>query len=204
METWCVNLHVRLLFGRRGGWSWFYDGLLPCLQAYQSDVCFCLFLSIIWYTTPCWYQFPANDFSCFNAWSKAVSSPHSNTPRSLKPKHQAQISVPPETRLLFSETTSRKCKRHFNRQKSSLTHWADAMCPGLENPFKALCSHMLWFESQICLSLAVWVWTVYLIFLSLTFLIWKTGVIIKPAHQDFLKIQWNNAQEALRTARGAL
>lgn len=73
-----------------------------CLQAYQKDVCFCQSLSIIWHTTPCLYEFPANDSSCSNAWSEAVSSPHCDTPRSLKPQTpSSDISGGPETKCCF-------------------------------------------------------------------------------------------------------
>lgn len=64
-----------------------------CLQAYQKDVCFCRSLSIIWHTTPCLYEFPANDFSCFNAWSEAWAALTATHPEVSSPKHQAQISV---------------------------------------------------------------------------------------------------------------
>lgn len=76
MEPWHLNLHLLDHAGRRQeGWRWFCDYIFLCLKAYRMKYAFVCFLSIIWCTMPRGYLFPPNDFSCFNAWTKAFCGP---------------------------------------------------------------------------------------------------------------------------------
>lgn len=112
--------------------------------------------------------------------------------RNLKPQTpSSDISGRPETRLLSSETTSLKWKCHSSGKKNSLTPRAEETCPRAWKSLQAFAftQALVWVPDLPCtgyMSLG----RIYLIFLSLTFLIWKIRIIIiKPAHQDFFKDQ---------------
>lgn len=142
METWCVNLHLLDYHGgRRGGWSWFHDDMLPCLQAYQNDIRFCL--SVLFDTPlPAGISFLQMISAVLMPGLRLWSSPHGNTPRSLEPQTpSSDISGRPETRLLFSETTPLKWKRHFNGQKSSQTSLSRRNVPWGSKIPSRLCVH---------------------------------------------------------------
>lgn len=105
----------------------------------------------------------------FLKWS--VNSKYWATYRSLKSQTpSSDNSGEPGTLLLFSKTTLLKWECHSNGKKSSLTHWENEMCPEAWKIPSRLWVHTCWFESELCLSLAVWIWTLYLIFLSHSFL----------------------------------
>lgn len=88
---------------------------------------------------------------------------------------------------------------HCTGKKSSPPHWADEMCPETSKSLQGFgFSHRLVWVPALRFT-ALWVWTLYLIFLSLSVLIGKTGTIIKPSHQDFFfNIKWDNACKVLR------
>ena len=129
---------------------------IPMFKSTQHEVCFRLLLSTVRCAITRWYLLSPNDFSYFNAWAEAVSSTHSTTHRSRNPNTSLRYSGRPEKRLLFSQTTMLKWKC-FPMDRRLSHHW------GLKIPSR------LWvptqrFEFHLCLSLAMWVWTIYLIF----------------------------------------
>lgn len=156
MKTWCFNLHLLDDYSRRQGWRWLYDDTFLCLKAYRMKYAFVCFSALS--------DVPLHAGICSPQMTLAILMPglrqwavHTRPlTEAANPNTSLRHSGRPETRLLFSETTMLKWKC-FPMDRRVSHHW------GLKIPSR------LWvptqrFEFHLCLSLAMWVWTVYLIF----------------------------------------
>lgn len=170
---------------------------IPVFKSIQDEVCSRLLLSAVWCAITRWYLLSPNDFSYFNAWAEAVSSTLSTTHRSRKPKHQPQVQWQTRNEAAVFWNHHAKMKMLSNGQKSTSSL-------GLENPFKALKGLKQRFEFQLCLSLSMWVWTVYLISQVSFSLSKKQGQSEHLPIRIFLQIKWENARQVLNTVHSTL
>lgn len=156
METLCFNLHLLSDYSRRGGWRWLYDDTFLCLKAHRMKYAFVCLSALS--------DVPLHAGICSPQTTLAISMPglrqwaaHTGPlTEASNPNTSLRCSGRPETRLLSSETTMLKWKC-FLMDRRVPYHY------GSKIPARLWVSTQR-FECQLCLSLAIWVWTVYLIF----------------------------------------
>lgn len=156
METWCFNLHLLNDYSRRRGWRWLYDDTLLCLKAHRMKYAFICSSALS--------DVPLHAGICSPQMTLAILMPgprqraaHTGPlTEASTPNTSLRCRARPETRLQFSETTMLKWKCFLTDRRVPY-HW------GLKIPSRLWVSTQR-FEFQLCLSLAIWVWTVYLLF----------------------------------------
>lgn len=156
METWCFNLHLLNDYSRRRGWRWLHDDTFLCLKAYRMKYAFICSSALSDVPLHAGICSPQMTLAMLMPGLRQCAAQTGPLTEASAPNTSLRCRGRPEKRLQFSETTMLNWKCFLTDRRVPY-HW------GLKIPSR------LWvptqrFEFQLCLSLAIWVWTVYLIF----------------------------------------